>query len=230
VVACGINPCWAETVQIKAILSPIIGYNPSSDTYEVNNHFAGYYSSDEIVAANNPFPNTVRASDPSVEGTYVLDTDYNQSMGTRFLQVVPILETMIWDSFSFTPPDALPPSDLWHWTGGGYTSPPQVTITLSVQRPFFSMVDKELLNGMTQWSWDGSMASTPFSPILALQPLPTSGLPYTPPPYNGTYNQAEQRFYVSDGRQYQVVPEPSSLSLLLACGAVLMAGRRRIRG
>ena len=156
-----------------------------------------------------------------------MDTDYNQSMGTRFLQVVPILETMIWDRFSLL---LLPPPDLWYSGGGGYAEPPQVTLTWSAQRPFFSMIDEELLNGMTQWSWDGSMASTPFSPILALQPLPTSGLPYTPPPYNGTYNQAEQRFYVSDGRQYQVVPEPSSLSLLLACGAVLMAGRRRIRG
>ena len=45
---------------------------------------------------------------------------------------------------------------------------------------------------------------------------------------SGTFNQAEQRFYVSDGRQYQVVPEPSALSLLaVGLGGLAVMRRRR---
>ena len=84
---------------------------------------------------------------------------------------------------------------------------------LSTERLFFGSIDRMVLSSLTDWAWNGD--GLPYF----LGYLPTSA--------SGTFNQAEQRFYVSDGRQYQVVPEPSSLSLLLAGGAVLMAGRRR---
>ena len=83
-------------------------------------------------------------------------------------------------------------------------------------RPFFFNIDKNLLPILSSWEWGGG-----------------SDYPFTVPGYivpsaQGYFNQAEQRFYVSDGRQYQVVPEPTSFSLLLA-GLVLLINSRRLK-
>jgi len=80
-------------------------------------------------------------------------------------------------------------------------------------RPFFSSIDTEVLVNLTDWVYDGSYY------------IGFNG--YTVPPASGTFNQSEQRFYLSDGRQYQVVPEPSSLSLLALGGVVVALGRRK---
>ena len=80
-------------------------------------------------------------------------------------------------------------------------------------RPFFSSIDTEVLVNLTDWVYDGSYH------------IGFNG--YTVPTASGTFNQSEQRFYLSDGRQYQVVPEPSSLSLLALGGVVVALGRRK---
>ena len=74
---------------------------------------------------------------------------------------------------------------------------------LSTERPFFYNIDRMLLSSLTDWTWNGDG-------------LPLSVPNYTPPSASGLFNQTEQRFYVSDGRQYQVVPESSALSLLVS--------------
>jgi len=149
--------------------------------------------------------------------------NFNQALMTnRFLEIVGIPETMIFDNL-----------DLVTVTG-------QPTRTVSIERPFFSVIDSELLSGMNAWSWEsgfdgvlsiedgavfGSAAMISIiSPIGTYTPgyiIPTQSL-------SGTFNQAEQRFYVSDGRQYQVVPEPSAVSLLaVGLGGLAMMRRRR---
>jgi hypothetical protein len=149
--------------------------------------------------------------------------NFNQAqMANRFLEIVGIPETMIFDNL-----DLVTPSD-------------QPTRTISIERPFFSVIDSELLSGMNAWSWesgfdgvlsieDGAVFESAamisiISPIGTYTPgyiIPTQSL-------SGTFNQAEQRFYVSDGRQYQVVPEPSALSLLaVGLGGLALVRRRR---
>jgi len=83
-------------------------------------------------------------------------------------------------------------------------------------RPFFFNIDRNLLPILSRWEWGGAYD----------YPLQAAG--YTVPSAQGYFNQTEQRFYVSDGRQYQVVPEPTSFSLLLA-GLVLLINSRRLK-
>jgi len=83
------------------------------------------------------------------------------------------------------------------------------------RRPFFFNIDRNLLPILSSWEWGGA----------GDYPLQAAG--YTVPSAQGYFNQTEQRFYVSDGRQYQVVPEPSSLSLLALGGVVVALGRRK---
>jgi len=150
--------------------------------------------------------------------------NFNQALMTnRFLEIVGIPETMIFDNL-----DLVTPSD-------------QPTRTISIERPFFSVIDSELLSGMNAWSWesdfDGVLSIAPgvvvesANEIIIISPIisPTStGYIIPSQSLSGTFNQAEQRFYVSDGRQYQVVPEPSALSLLaVGLGGMAMLRRRR---
>lgn len=83
-------------------------------------------------------------------------------------------------------------------------------------RPFFHNIDRNLLPILSSWEWGGAYDYQ----------LQFAG--YTVPSAQGYFNQTEQRFYVSDGRQYQVVPEPTSFSLLLA-GLVLLINSRRLK-
>jgi hypothetical protein len=83
-------------------------------------------------------------------------------------------------------------------------------------RPLFFNIDINLLPNLSSWEWGGA------------SDFPLQGPGYIVPSAQGYFNQAEQRFYVSDGRQYQVVPEPTSFSLLLA-GLVLLISRRRLK-
>lgn len=83
-------------------------------------------------------------------------------------------------------------------------------------RPLFYNIDRNLLPILSSWEWGGD-GDFPFR---------TNG--YKIPSAQGYFNQTEQRFYVSDGRQYQVVPEPTSFSLLLA-GLVLLINSRRLK-
>jgi len=193
--------CFGNFLQAEVV--SITGYIINLGTYYPANPSIGlvdetlivtpsgyYYSSVSVVNANNPFHPIIDPIAPDLP--FVPYEEYNQSMGTRFLDVVGIPETMITDT----------------WTDF-YGS------QISAERPFFNIIDTEVLIGLANWNWDGQILGTVWA----------GG--YIPPSAEGVFNQAEQRFYVSDGRQYQVVPEPSSLSLLLAGGAVLMAGRRR---
>jgi hypothetical protein len=83
-------------------------------------------------------------------------------------------------------------------------------------KPFFYNIDKNLLPNLSSWEWNGA---TDFGWLF-----PGGGIRSA----QGYFNQTEQRFYVSDGRQYQVVPEPTSFSLLLA-GLVLLINSRRLK-
>jgi len=83
-------------------------------------------------------------------------------------------------------------------------------------KPFFYNIDKNLLPNLSSWEWNGA---TDFGWLF-----PGEGTRFA----QGYFNQTEQRFYVSDGRQYQVVPEPTSFSLLLA-GLVLLINSRRLK-
>ena len=83
-------------------------------------------------------------------------------------------------------------------------------------RTFFSNIDQNLLPNLSSWEWGGAT----YFPLL--------GADFTVPSAQGYFNQTEQRFYVSDGRQYQVVPEPTSFSLLLA-GLLLLINSRRLK-
>jgi len=146
--------------------------------------------------------------------------NFNQALMTnRFLEIVGIPETMIFDNL-----------DLVTVSG-------QPTRTVSIERPFFSVIDSELLSGMNAWSWESDshtsvelFADAIYMPIDFLSII-TGDAQYKYWPsqsLSGTFNQAEQRFYVSDGRQYQVVPEPSAVSLLaVGLGALAMMRRRR---
>ena len=88
-----------------------------------------------------------------------------------------------------------------------------------VERPFINKIDKFALLNLTDFMWDGTGSGTIWG---------GSGSGYTIPTATGTFNQIEQKFYVSDGRQYQVVPEPSALSLLaIGLGGLAMLRRRR---
>ena len=88
-----------------------------------------------------------------------------------------------------------------------------------VKRPFINKIDKFALVNLTDFMWDGSGSGSIWEGI-------SSG--YTIPTATGTFNQTEQKFYVSDGRQYQVVPEPSALSLLaVGFGGWALLRRRR---
>ena len=144
--------------------------------------------------------------------------NFNQALMTnRFLEIVGIPETMIFDTLDVP------------------TVIGQPTRTISIERPFFSVIDSELLSGMNVWSWEsgnyGSFEvwadSISFNPGV-MGPGPSQGYTIPSQSLSGTFNQAEQRFYVSDGRQYQVVPEPSALSLLaIGLGGLAMMRRRR---
>ena len=150
--------------------------------------------------------------------------NFNQALMTnRFLEIVGIPETMIFDTLDDHP-----------------TLIGQPTRTISIERPFFSVIDSELLSGMNAWSWESDFdgvlsfeAGVVFeseSVITIISPIGTYHPGYIIPrqSLSGTFNQAEQRFYVSDGRQYQVVPEPSALSLLaIGLGGLAMMRRRR---
>jgi hypothetical protein len=147
--------------------------------------------------------------------------NFNQALMTnRFLEIVGIPETMIFDTLDDHP-----------------TLIGQPTRTISIERPFFSVIDSELLSGMNAWSWESDyhtslelFADAIYMPIDFLS-INTGDAQYKYWPsqsLSGTFNQAEQRFYVSDGRQYQVVPEPSALSLLaVGLGGLAMIRRRR---
>ena len=80
-------------------------------------------------------------------------------------------------------------------------------------RPFFFNIDRNLLPILSSWEWGG------------VGDFPINAPGYTIPSAQGYFNQTEQRFYVSDGRQYQVVPEPTSFSLFLAGWVLLMKGK-----
>ena len=180
----------AEVVQIKPFSVSLVTTSSNSLGSIVSFGTAIFFSTDALMATNNPFPSLG-------DGLNYTHEQFYQIFDARFSDVIGISETMITD----------------YYNGFSFNGdPPPV---LSIERPFFYNIDRVLFNSLTEWSWNGDG-------------LPL-GLPlnYSPPAATGIFNQAEQRFYVSDGRQYQVVPEPSSLSLLLAGGAVLMARRRR---
>jgi hypothetical protein len=131
----------------------------------------------------------------------------NQALMTnRFLEIVGIPETMIFDTLDEP------------------TLIGQPTRTVSIEKPFFSVIDSELLSGMNEWSWESdynfNLTIYPDPVNIPVDSIFFSGAVLLTPQFwpsqslSGTFNQAEQRFYVSDGRQYQVVPEPSALSLL----------------
>ena len=143
-------------------------------------------------------------------------------MTNRFLEIVGIPETMIFDNF-----DLVMLFD-------------QPKRTISIERPFFSVIDSELLSGMNAWSWESCIDGGNLSleagvvvesenEIIINDPTfrPLTGYTIPSQSLSGTFNQAEQRFYVSDGRQYQVVPEPSALSLLVLGGVVVALGLRK---
>jgi len=146
--------------------------------------------------------------------------NFNQALMTnRFLEIVGIPETMIFDTLDVP------------------TVIGQPTRTISIERPFFSVIDRELLSGMNAWSWESDshtsvelFADAIYMPIDFLSII-TGDAQYKYWPsqsLSGTFNQAEQRFYVSDGRQYQVVPKPSALSLLaVGLGALAILRLRR---
>jgi hypothetical protein len=146
--------------------------------------------------------------------------NFNQALMTnRFLEIVGIPETMIFDTLDDHP-----------------TLIGQPTRTISIERPFFSVIDSEFLSGMNAWSWESGydtgvefFADAEYITIdNAFLIMGDAQYKYWPSQsLSGTFNQAEQRFYVSDGRQYQVVPEPSSLSLLALGGAVVALCRRK---
>ena len=188
-----VNLLEAEEVLISGrfvSLGTYIPPNPSTGMNQMLFLSGGYY----YTSGNTSYPFHLTNSPVSPDIFFVTQEEYNQSMGTRFLDVIGIPETMITDTFT---------------NAFGFQQ--------SVERPFFDMIDTEALIGLDSWSWDGQVYHSAVL-IDPQYPIPSSA---------GTFNQAEQRFYVSDGRQYQVVPEPSSLSLLVAGGVVLMAGRRR---
>jgi hypothetical protein len=149
--------------------------------------------------------------------------NFNHALMTnRFLEIVGIPETMIFDNLDLV------------------TLFDQPTRTISIERPFFSVIDSELLSGMNAWSWESDFDGVlsiqegvvveSENEIIIISPNMPYLTPYTIPSQSlsGTFNQAEQRFYVSDGRQYQVVPEPSAFSLLaVGLGALAMMRRRR---
>jgi len=83
------------------------------------------------------------------------------------------------------------------------------------RRPFFFNIDRNLLPILSSWEWGG------------VGDFPINFPGYTIPSAQGYFNQTEQRFYVSDGRQYQVVPEPTSFSLLLASGLIVLNRRKK---
>jgi len=139
--------------------------------------------------------------------------NFNQAqMANRFLEIVGIPETMIFDTL-----------DLPTVIG-------QPTRTVSIERPFFTVIDSELLSEMNVWSWESGNYGY-FEVWADSVVILGSSVGYNIPSQSlsGTFNQAEQRFYVSDGRQYQVVPEPSALSLLAIGLGGLATMRRRCR-
>ena len=143
--------------------------------------------------------------------------NFNQAqMPDRFLEIFGIPETMIFDTLDVV------------------TAIGQPTQTISIERPFFTVIDSELLSEMNVWSWEsgnyGSIEvwADSISFNLGVMGLASSvGYNIQSQSLSGTFNQAEQRFYVSDGRQYQVVPEPSALSLLVLGGVVVALGLRK---
>jgi len=143
--------------------------------------------------------------------------NFNQAqMPDRFLEIFGIPETMIFDTLDVV------------------TAIGQPTRTISIERPFFTVIDSELLSEMNVWSWEsgnyGSIEvwADSISFNLGVMGLASSvGYNIQSQSLSGTFNQAEQRFYVSDGRQYQVVPEPSALSLLVLGGVVVALGLRK---
>ena len=154
---------------------------------------------------------------------FIAHNNFNQALMTnRFLEIVGIPETMIFDNF-----DLVMLFD-------------QPKRTISIERPFFSVIDSELLSGMNAWSWESGIDGGNLSleagvvveseyEIIINDPTfrPLTGYTIPSQSLSGTFNQAEQRFYVSDGRQYQVVPEPSALSLLVLGGVVVALGLRK---
>ena len=190
---------WCAAVNIKGYGIMLITPSENGNTATVSDLYS-FYSSDEIVSTNYPFLLTTNANfspDP-----FITQSNYEQGIASRFLILVGIPETMITDSY-YMP-----------LLSGGQT-------LLYKERPFFDMIDIEVLNGLSDWSWDGSTGNP-----LGGTSLGSYG--YTIPPATGTFNQTEQRFYVSDGRQYQVAPEPSALSLLaVGLGGLAVMRRRR---
>ena len=145
--------------------------------------------------------------------------NFNQALMTNmFLEIVGIPETMIFDTLDVV------------------TAIGQPTRTVSIERPFFTVIDSELLSEMNVWSWEsgnygsGEVWADSVSLNFEVMGLlgPSQGYTIPSQSLSGTFNQAEQRFYVSDGRQYQVVPEPSAFSLLaVGLGGWAMIRRRR---
>ena len=144
--------------------------------------------------------------------------NFNQALMTnRFLEIVGIPETMIFDTLDVV------------------TVIGQPTRTISIERPFFTVIDSQLLSEMNVWSWEsgnyGSIevwADSIYFNLGVMGLASSVGYNIQSQSLSGTFNQAEQRFYVSDGRQYQVVPEPSALSLFAIglCGLAILRRRR----
>jgi len=186
-----ISLCRCETVQITrfSVVTDDV-YNSELGGVFGQIDLKYYFSSSSVISNDPMFPNYPN-------GSYTTE-QYNLIAQDRLLNVVPVAGTEIIDEY-------------FNITGLN----PVIYTKQYIARTFFTSIDKNLLQNLSQWDYDGS---TP--------PLAAAG--YNSPSASGSFNQAEQRFYVSDGRQYQVVPEPSALSLLaIGLGGLAMLRRRR---
>ena len=123
----------------------------------------------------------------------------------RFLSVIGIESTMITDIGTY---------EINNIDSQGNVSP--ITYPYACTRLFFDRIDKYALSELNNFFWDGSVF------------FGTTQVGYNTQSASGYFNQLEQKFYVSDGRQYQVVPEPSAFSLLaIGLGGLAMIRRRR---
>ena len=186
-----ISLCRCETVQITMFSVVTHDFYNSELGGVLGGIDVKYYFSSSSVISNDPmFPNYPN-------GSYTTE-QYNLIAQDRLLNVVPVAGTEIIDEY-------------FNITGLN----PVIYTKKYIARTFFTSIDKNLLQNLSQWDYDGSQG------LLA-----AAG--YNSPSASGSFNQAEQRFYVSDGRQYQVVPEPSALSLLaVGLGGLAVMRRRR---